>query len=268
MRSSLITLTFAVACLLGSSLASPIYVKRDAGLGGVFDGVGGTVGDIVSDGPLVGGNDVQDTVGDATKAASGIHDPLSKRFSPAEFAALAKILNPKVLEAIRSKAASGASGASKRDLPFDAATGLAENLPVGDLTGILDESPASTDGPASTSDASTDVGSSVEDGQAIRKRDPTGGLDTSNLTGTATDLTSAALGDLPSPDDLPIPAGAVDGIPPEVAAALASAADVSKGNLPSLPLVGSEDKSETTADSTSAAPVDATKPEHAESASK
>lgn len=260
MRSSFITLTFATACLLGSSLASPIYVRRDTGLGETLGNVGGTVGDIadngvLGDGSLVGGNDVQDTVGGATEATSDIHDPLSKRALPVDFAALANILNdPKVLEAIRS---SRASGATKRDLPIGTVTGLTEDLPVDDLAGILGGSPASIDSLTSTSDASTDVSPSVEDGQAIRKRGPVDSLDTSNLAGTATGLTSGALGDLP--DGL--------SIPPEVAAALASAADVGKGSLPSLPLGESEDKSDTAADASPAASADAVKPDHAESAS-
>ncbi|ORE11733.1 hypothetical protein BCV72DRAFT_219430 [Rhizopus microsporus var. microsporus] len=266
MRSSFITLTFAVACLLGSSLASPIYVERDTGLGGALGNVGGTVGDIAGNGvlgddSLVGGNDVQDTVGGATEATSDVHDPLSKRFSPPNAKILAKLLkDPKILAALRSKAASAAPGAIKRDLPIGAVTGLTEDPPVGDLTGILGGSSASTDGPASTSDASTNVGPSVEDGQAIRKRGPTDSLDTSNLTGAATDLTSVALGDLPSPDGLPFSADALDGISPEVAAALASAADAGKNSLPSLPLGESEGKSDAATGTAPDAPVDAAKP--------
>lgn len=46
MRSSFITLTFAVVCLLGSSLASPVYDKR--ALGSIGQGAGQGVGSIVS----------------------------------------------------------------------------------------------------------------------------------------------------------------------------------------------------------------------------
>ncbi|RCH90352.1 hypothetical protein CU097_010695 [Rhizopus azygosporus] len=271
MRSSFITLTFAVACLLGSSLASPIYVKRDAGLGEALGNVGGTVKDIANidvpgDVPLVGGNDVQDTVGGATEVTSDIQGPLPKRASPADTEAL-KILNdPLISSLIRS----ATRAASKRDLPIDEVTGLTGDLPVDALTGFLGESPASTDSPASTPDASTNVGPSVEDGQAMRKRGPTDILESTKLTGTATDLTGGALNNvpLPSPDNLPISPDAVNEISPELAAALASASDVTKGGLPSLPLGKSKDESDTAAGTAPAAPADAAKPDNADSASK
>lgn len=47
MRSSFITLTFAVACFLGSSLASPVYVERD--LRDVGEGVNEPVEDLIND---------------------------------------------------------------------------------------------------------------------------------------------------------------------------------------------------------------------------
>ncbi|CEG81861.1 hypothetical protein RMATCC62417_16010 [Rhizopus microsporus] len=50
MRSSFITLTLAAVCLLGSSLASPVYVKRDLGLGETVSNVGTTVGGTVGQG--------------------------------------------------------------------------------------------------------------------------------------------------------------------------------------------------------------------------
>ncbi|CEG67333.1 hypothetical protein RMATCC62417_03777 [Rhizopus microsporus] len=272
MRSSFITLTFAVACLLGSSLASPIYVKRDTGLGETLGNVGGAVEGIASngvlgDGSLVGGNDVQDTVGGATEVTSDIPSPLSKRASQADVEALIKALkDPKVLAAILS----ATRAASKRDFPIDEPTGLTGDLPVDTLTGLLGESPASTDSPASTPDASTNVGSSVEDGQEIGKRDATDILDPTKLTGTATDLTSGALNNDPlsSLGNLPISPDTVNGISPELAAALASASDVTKGGLPSLPLGESKDESGTAAGAAPAAPADAAKPDNADSASK
>jgi hypothetical protein len=278
MRSSFITLTFAVTCILGSSLASPVYVKRDTGLGETLNGVGGTAEDIVGNGvlgdnSLIGGNAVQGTVGGATETTSDIHDPLSKRDPVPDISSLSQLFSdPKLLELIHSYLASGASAdsaapaATKRDLPIGAVTDLTGDLPLGGLTGLLGESPASTDSPASTSDASTDVDPSVKDGQAIHKRGPADEVGANTLVDTATDLTSGTLDGLPvsPPVDVPATSGTLNGIAP----ALASASDAANGGLPSLPLGGLKDKSDTTADTAPAAPADAAKPDHAESDSK
>ncbi|PHZ14406.1 uncharacterized protein RHIMIDRAFT_250104 [Rhizopus microsporus ATCC 52813] len=69
MRSSFITLTFTVVCLLGSSLASPVYDKR-----GLIDGILGDdlLGDgLLGDGPLNGILQAR-AVQDDTQAAGSI----------------------------------------------------------------------------------------------------------------------------------------------------------------------------------------------------
>lgn len=48
MRSSFITLTLTTACLLGSSMAYVVYVKRDLGLGETVNNVGAAVSETVS----------------------------------------------------------------------------------------------------------------------------------------------------------------------------------------------------------------------------
>ncbi|CEG67199.1 hypothetical protein RMATCC62417_03664 [Rhizopus microsporus] len=85
MRSSFITLTFAVVCLLGSSLASPVYDKRALGgigqaasevVDGATEAAGGAAGEVLEDiGQIASeavGEAVGETGGDTGEALEGI----------------------------------------------------------------------------------------------------------------------------------------------------------------------------------------------------